>query len=179
MDLVPILFKIRPGVTTDGKRRYQYPAFHTLDKSVTDGLEWNQYVDAKGIGFHYDQTITLAGGAPEQLVGTCVPESYAKVLVTEFKGAVEVVSEEVFEDFYNNKAHVLDPVEIIDNNILQSIILRKQAEDMNLVATPAEHVIRYRADALDPQKNVPGIRENINKYWQSFKRLRGVSIKGV
>ncbi|GAG30206.1 unnamed protein product, partial [marine sediment metagenome] len=58
--------------------------------------------------------------------------------------------------------------EKIDNDILQGIKLK---QDLGIALTENQQ------DALDPNKDVPGIEKNKKKTWIDFKALRDISIK--
>jgi hypothetical protein len=97
-----------------------------------------------------------------------VPETFADAAVTLFPNEIDYVNEPEAEDFYNNKAHVKDPSEKVDNDALQAIVLREQlGEDLSV----------KKAKALDPLDPEPGVKKNKNKLWVDFKGSKNIKIK--
>ena len=71
------------------------------------------------------------------------------------------------EDFYDNKAHVYEPDEVLDKDILDGI---KAKQALQIPSTKSQN------KALDPNDLTPGIRKNNKKKWSDFKALTNTEI---
>lgn len=167
--LVPIEVKIGRGLV-NGKVQAIYPNFNKIDKVIRKGLDWSYYFDVEGIGWHYDMTDKLGEGVdPNLQFGvTCIPKDFALASVLLFPTNVSILTEVQFEDFYDNKSHINDQINIIDIDAIQSIKIKRdlgKKEDKD------------DKDALDPDNDRPGIRKNYNKTWSLKKTKEDIVIE--
>jgi hypothetical protein len=136
------------------------------------GMDWSYLIDADGLGWHYD-TVDHKEDAVDspfgQRIGVMiVPEGFAVEAVAMFPDVCEYMNEDELEDFYDNRAHVNDPEELIDSVVLDGIKAKKDL---------GRELSENQQRALDPDDPMPGIRRNKNKTWQDFKARTGVTIK--
>jgi len=106
-------------------------------------------------------------------VGTCVPEKFAVLASQRFPNEVEILNEEEWADFYDNRAHVNDKEEFVDLEALQTLKLKKEFG----IVSAADDVKLQRA--LDPEDSTPGIRRNKGRYWEDTKNIKRVKIKNI
>ncbi len=167
-NLVPIKIRIKRG-NRNGRVRNIYPDFNSIDSVIRKDMDWSYFVDANGIGLHYDKLDGFGEGTnpQEQFCATCVPKNFADEAVALFPNDVEIITETAFEIFYNDRAHIQEPDEILDAEILQGIVAKR---NLGLPAKPSED------DALDPDKPCLGIRKNHNKTWARKKLKQGIAI---
>jgi hypothetical protein len=171
-DLIPIKVKILKGVK-NGKAQHIYPDFNLISSEIREGMDWSDYFDYKGIGWHYDKLsgfgeVDAVNPDPDVWYGcTCVPKAFADSAVTLFPSIVTIINESDFEVFYNDRAHVHEPTEIIDTDKLQAIKARR---DLGLQDTP--EILK----ALDPNDPTSGVVLNKNKTWELFKSRKGLQI---
>lgn len=181
-DLVPIKIKITRGMVGD-KFQNVYPDFNKLPSGVREGLDWSHYLDHHGIGLHYDQVSGFGETDEENPDPTCmycataVPEAFATAARQMFPLLVSILTEDEFEHFYDNRAHVHDPEEKIDKAVVEAMILRKQMEDAGLVPQPTVGEVNRRKRALDPNSATPGIRKNHHRRYVDMKERRAVRIR--
>lgn len=186
MELVPLKVKIlRKVKSSNGKSAMvnDYPDFNSLDAELRDGMDWCYFIDKYG-GWHYDKVsgfgeaddadITDPHNNPDQ---SCqygcflVPKNFAKAAIEKFPDRVFELSEEHWETFHDNRAHVNEPDEIVDHNIVNTINSKK---NLGVKITSRD------LDALNPDKSdVPGITRNLRKRWQDVKTRRKVTIVGT
>ncbi len=168
MNLVPL--KIKIGKRENGSAKY--PDFNRI-KVVQDlAIDWSVYIDSKGTGWHYDKTSshsdnTVDSPFGQQFGSILIPKEFADEAIDMFPEECTILTEEEFEDFYDNKAHVKDSEEIIDEGILTKIKLKK---DLGLKLTAEQE------DAIDIEKEQKGITKNKNKKWKDYKLSKGIKI---
>ena len=162
--------KVTIKLKEDGSAKY--PTFNDL-KSVQDSqMDWSKYVDVYGLGWQYDKTSghtedTADSPRGQQFGMLIIPEAFADEAVAMFEDCVEITEADA-KDFYENKAVVEQPDEIIDEKILTGIKLK---QDLGQTLTAKQ------VDALDPIKDEKGITLNKIKDWAEFKLTKGVTIK--
>lgn len=161
MHLVPI--KVKIGLKSDGHAGY--PNFNLLDSSIRDNMDWSKYVDVKGLGWHYDQVSghkedTLNSPYGTQYGVLIVPKVFADTAISKFPKEVTKLTELELEDFYDNRSHVYDPDEKIDNLVLEGIKLK---QDLGIPLTANQ------TKALDPNDLTPGVCKNDSKTWKDYK----------
>lgn len=173
MNLVPI--KVKIGI--DPKTGYaKYPSFNDLDSSVREDMDWSAFVDARGLGWHYDRCCDHKTDTPESPYGQqfgvlVVPKGFADAALSKFSEEVSVLDEAELADFYDNHAHKHEPDEIVDDLALKPY---ETKERLGVALTTEEVALRLKA--LDPLDDTPGIRKNKQKKWEDFKRVVGVEI---
>ena len=169
-ELVPM--KIKITLTNEGKAKY--PLFNNMASVQASGLDWSKYVDIYGDGgWHYDKISghkddSLDSPLGQQWGMLILPEQFVLEAIAAFPGECGRLTELEAEAFYNEKVHVNDPDELIDNAILQSLKLKL---DLNVALTPAQIA------AIDPKDPTPGIIENKNKTWIGHKTITDITIK--
>jgi len=171
--LVPM--KIKIGKQTNG--HYKYPDFNSLDSIRNSGMDWTVWIDSNGDGngWHYDQTSDHNNNTEDSPFGqrwgvVVVPKQFVIEAVDVFPNECSVLTEEELEDFYDNKAHINEPEELFDKDILEGIKLKK---DLGLTLTEDQ------LKALDPNDNTRGIRKNKRKKWKDFKEKADIEIEGI
>lgn len=164
---------IKVKIGLDNKGFAKYPDFNSLTVVKDSGLDWAKYVDVHGLGWHYDDTSghkddTLDSPFGQQWGLLMAPETFADEAVAAFPAEVAKLTEVELEDFFDNKAHVNEPDELLDEQVLSGIKLK---QDLGQALTAQQ------TKALDPTNDVPGIRQNRRKTWQDYKALKGVTVK--
>lgn len=152
----------------------KYPDFNLLTVVQASGMDWARYIDNYGLGWHYDKTCGHKEDTIESPIGTqlgvlIIPEEFAEEAIEEFPEDCFGMTEVELEDFYNNKAHSHEPDEVFDMSVLEGIQVK---HSLGIPLTTQQQ------DAIDPDKDVPGIRKNKKRYWADFKKSAGVTIKG-
>jgi hypothetical protein len=168
-ELTPLKVVIR--LNSNGQAKY--PNFNILSSVMNSDMDWSRYVDAYGLGWHYDKTCGHKEDSVDSPIGTqigilVVPEEFANEAVAEFPDDCSIIKETELEDFYNNKAHIYEPDEIFNMNVLEGIQMKKSL-DIPLTA--------QQLDAINPDKDTPGICKNKNRYWADYKIVTNVTIK--
>ncbi len=175
--LVPIRIKIGRGHDADGMKHAKYPDFNQLKPELRQGMDWCYYIDAYGLGIHYDKVENLGKGAEFEFACTCVPKSFADAAVKTFGADVEIISEEEWADFFNNRAHHMEDTEHLDTLVLQGILARVELENQGIAPKPSSEILALRKQCLDPAcSDKFGIRKNERKTWAQYKELRGIKI---
>lgn len=192
MELVPI--KVRIGLNS--KRQHDYPNFNLVSSEVRKGMDWSNYIDAFGTGWHYDKVcghretdegndqVPMGHRHRNTEVGVqfgvmCVPEDFALEAESLFPNAVEILDEDELQSFYEERCTVFEPDEEIDKDVVDHLMMKQKLEDAGLLPAPTEAEKASRRRMLDKEQNVPGIRKNKRKRWADFKASRGVTIKNV
>ena len=161
-------------------------------------MDWSKYFDVFGIGWHYDKLSGLgvsdfddpdvdndhphANPDPSCWFGaTCVPADFATKAAEMWPDRVELLDEASWEKFYDDRAHVKEPTEHLDTDVLQGIAARvalEQAPNEHAPTTaPSAAILAARAKCLDPAcQTHPGIRKNLNRRWADHKAARGITI---
>ena len=173
-ELVPIKIKITRGLKK-GVLTNIYPDFNQIPEGIRDGLDWSYYFDTYGIGWHYDSKSGFGEGDdenpdPHVMYGcTCVPQIFASAAKKLFPDLIEVLNEEAFEKFYNDRAHFQESEFIEDERVLQALSHKRS---LGIEET------QHDKDALNPESPKPGIVKNKNKSWDMYKQKRRVKIIG-
>lgn len=166
--LVPLKVKIKLG--SEGAK---YPDFNQIAPAIRENMDWSHFIDNHGVGWHYDQTSGLGEDSVDSPFGEqwgmmIVPSAFATEAVSKFPNEVEVLTENLAEMFYDEKAHVKDEAEIVNVEALQAIKVR---EDLG------EDMTAKKAKALNPNELEAGVRKNKSKTWSDFKALKNIIIK--
>jgi len=170
-EMVPI--KVKIGLKPNGNAKY--PDFNQLQIVENSELDWSYYVDVQGLGWEYDKTSGHRENTPSSPVGQqwgvlVIPEEFANQAIAMFPNDIESINETELEDFYNNKAHIYDDEETVDEKVLHSIKIK---QDLEIELTPQQ------LKALDPNDDAPGLRKNKKKKWNDYKNLVDVQIKDI
>lgn len=178
MELVPI--KVRIGLKDNGHAKY--PDFNKLEAGVRKNLDWSTYIDRFGIGWHYDKTCghrefregdDFGDSFGEHCGCLCVPEDFAKAAVSMFPNDVKFLDETEMQDFYDNKAHVHEAEEHVDEQAMKAFEIKHRVMGM-----AAMEDVAYLA-AIDPENPAPGIRRNRSRYWDDFKGKMNITVKSM
>jgi len=171
MELVPLLVTIKRGLVGN-KMQNIYPDFKQVPDAIRKGLDWSYYVDAHGIGVHYDKVEGFGeGGDPTvQMCMICVPADFAAEAVKLFPDTVKKMTAAACESFYNDKAHAHEPEFQNDSAELTALAAKKT---LGIAECPDDKC------ALDPDHPRVGIRRNKNKTWKQFCVKRTVTLKGA
>lgn len=187
-ELVPIKVKITLG----RNNKHRFPRFNLIDADLRGDMDWAYFFESHGLGWHTDSLSDIGNrdrGDPEDPHrndelgswngATCIPADFAEAAVARFPGTVEIISEESFELFYNNRAHAHEEEIIVDLDVLQGLKVRLDLEAMENAPTkpPSSATIQKRKEILDPESQRRGIRKNLTKSWADFKKARGVKIR--
>lgn len=171
-ELVALKVKIKLGLK-NGKIQHIYPDFNALDPSVRDDMDWALFLDYKGTGWHYDKICGFGETDPYNpdpdvwLGAITVPQPFADAALFMFPNEVEELDESDLQTFYDDRAHVQEPEQNYDVNVLQAIKAKKQLK---------RTMTQSDADSLDPDKPNPGIVKNWRKKWTDFKAKKGIKI---
>lgn len=173
-NLVPI--KVKIGIGTDGKE--EYPQFNNLNSDVRASMDWSNYIDAHGTGWHYSEEGHGEGADPDNWYGcTLVPKPFADAAVSKFPDQVQIISESDFEDFYDNDSMSKQETEILDTTVLQGIAARVQLEESSApTVEPSAEILELRRKALDPNEPNRGIRKNPRRKWKDFKKFSSLQL---
>jgi len=182
-ELVPIKVKIlrKAREMPNGKATVtnDYPDFNSIDAKLRNNMDWCYFVDQFG-GWHYDR-VSKFGEADDvdvndphnnpdiscQYGGLLVPKDFAKEALKRFPDKVFELSEDLWEKFYNDRAHVDEPDEVINQRVIDIINAKKS---LGLVMSSRDR------DAVDPDKPTPGITKNLRKNWKDVKKRRKITI---
>ncbi len=149
----------------------KYPDFNQVSAEIRNGMDWCCYIDAFGIGMQYDKTCGHAEANVDspfgkQLCVIAVPANFADEALALFPEELTELTPAEFEAFYDNKAHVHEPVELVDKDVLEAIA---QKEKLSLP-------VPEKIDAVDPETDARGIRKNHNKVWGDKKIKNDMNI---
>ena len=177
IELVPIMVKIGQKATSTGMG-HKYPEFNNLDAVISAEMDWSVYVDHVGARWHYDKLCGHGQHDPENgsprgiLCGMLlVPQDFATQAVYAFPGVCTAMTAAEAEAFYDNRAHVLDPHEYIDKQVLEGIAAKQEA-DLTLDD--------FDERSLDPEEvNKPGVRRNVNKTFAGFIEDGGITVRAL
>ncbi len=163
--------KVTIGLNKQGQA--DYPNFNVLQAVLDSGMDWSQYVDVVGDGWHYDSVSghkedTSDSPYGQQFGVILAPEDFVTQATAMFPTVCVEINESQFETFYNEKAHVNEPDEKIDTDILTGIKLK---QDLGQALT-AEQL-----KALDPDDDTPGVVKNKSKTWVDYKDKKNITIK--
>jgi len=168
MDLVPI--KVLIGLKEKGYANY--PDFNIISRIIRKNLDWSNYVDTYGLGWHYDKKSGHKEHTDDSPYGQqwgvlIIPKEFADEAIRLFPDKVIKMNEEELEIFYDEHAHYHEPDEKIDEKVLNSINSKKEI---------GRELTENQKKALDPDDPTPGIVKNKKKKWKDFKNLVGVNI---
>jgi hypothetical protein len=170
--LVPIKIKIEKG-----PQGYKYPQFNKIKAELRHNTDWSKFFDLFGIGWKYDNTVV---DDDNRFGCTCIPKDFAIAAARMFPTHVEIITEDEFEDFYNNKFAVKMPIEMLQGEILTAIKARVDLEKSGDAPPPSAAIVEARKKCLDPNCDThPGIVRNTQKTWKEFKSLRHIEIEQV
>lgn len=195
-NLVPLLVKIGLHYNARAQRmEHAFPNFNLLPPVVRDNMDWSVFLDARGIGWHYDKvcghsnTDTYKASkvdpseGPQWLAVTCVPERFADAALDAFPDAVFELEGEDFAKFYDERAHCKEREFIVDQDVVDEIKALQELADRELDPVVRAKVFKQdtaskarRARALDPDDPEPGIRRNRSRFWHLFKQDVGVTL---
>jgi hypothetical protein len=167
-ELTPL--KVKIGLKTNGHALY--PSFNDLPVVQASGMDWALYIESDGAGWHYDRISghkddTLDSPIGQQWGMLLVPKDFADEAIAIFPDECSIMTALECQDFYDNKAHIKEPDEYFDNEILSGI---KMKQDLALELT-AEQV-----KALDPDDDTPGIRKNKGKTWALYSVTNNITL---
>jgi len=171
-NLVPIRIKITRKMDR-GQMANNYPDFNKLNENVRSGMDWAHFIDTYGYQMHYDRQsgfgeIDDYNDDPQcQYCATLVPEVFARSAVEMFPDRVELMNEDQWENFYDNRAHAHEPEEVYDVQVLQALAAKKV---LGIALT--DHDIK----CLDPNCKESGIRKNEKRHWKSCKEKSCLNI---
>lgn len=176
--LVPLIVRIglkqETGTRSEKPSRvHAYPDFNSLPIVQSSGMDWSNYVDIEGLGWHYDQCCGHEIDHPDSPVGAwngllLVPKQFADEAVALFPSQCRKVTEAQCQAFWETHATSQMPDEDIDPEILQGIEIKQR---LNLPLT------LFQQRAIDPDDDTPGIRRNRHKNWADFKQRAGLTIQ--
>ena len=172
-DLIPIMVLLyrRKGEGAD------WPNLNAIDSAVRGGQPWSKYIDSAGIGWLYDKVSNLGTGADHGTACTLVPKPFADAAVAAYPDLISTMTEDEFEDFYDNRSTVNQPTETLDTEVLQGIAARVQLEKDGVAPAPSAEIVAARAKCLDPaEKDYRGIRKNLKKKWVDAKAEFNASV---
>jgi len=167
INLVPLKIKILQN--DDGSCKY--PELNNITAANRGNVDWTKYIDKFG-GWHYDKT----SGHAEETVGSplgewhglvFMPTEFAKEAVSLFPETCSELPEVEAEEFYNTKAHVKDPEENIDIDVVTGIKLK---QDLGLTLTTDQ------TKAIDPNDDTVGITKNKRKVFADFKVVAAITV---
>lgn len=152
MELVPLRIKIGRKQGPKGMQN-DYPDFNAMDSAIRHDLDWSNYVDTYGTGWHYDK---LSGfreadvynpDAGMQFGMFAVPEDFANAAVAMFPTKVEILTEAQFELFYNDRAHSHESEEKANSGVLN--VLRAKYGDIPITK---QKIIEFFTDVTEAEK---------------------------
>lgn len=171
MELTPIKVTIllKPR---DKKGRFLYPNFDAIPADVREGLRWQDFIDKYG-GWLYDRKGNHSTDEPESPLGhwhgvILVPDPFADAAAAMFPETVKQLTEAELETFYNERVAATEPRYQVHEPTLNAI------RAMQAAGIPLTQEDR---DALDPSKDVEGVRHNPRRNWAAMKAHRGIKVK--
>lgn len=175
VDLVPIKVKIGVG-PVNGKQLHKYPSFNTLQSIIDSGMDWSEYVDVRGLGWHYDKTSGHDTDSTDSPIGNqngvlIVPKIFADEAVVAFPTVVSKLNETDLEDFYDNKAHAHESDNIVNEHLFKEFEMKTK---LGVPLSGTENILRNKM--LDPADDTLGITKNNKKKWSDFKQISNVTI---
>jgi hypothetical protein len=171
MSLVPLKIKITRHAP-QGQLVNKYPDFNSLPAELRAGLDWSQFFDHYGLGWHYDKCgfgeVDAENPDPTCQYGyTLVPEDFAAAALAAFPETVSEIDEAEFERVYNERCHDHEPEFRYDLSVLQALAAKRQ---LGIALTVSEQ------ESLDPDHPRSGIVRNPRKTWENYKKLRAPEI---
>ncbi len=131
-------------------------------------MDWSKYIDTFGEGWMYDRKSGHQDDDSDSPKGTqygvmMVPVDFAEQAEAMFPDDVEELDEADLTVFVETRFAHGQPVHIVDDKVVAAINARIAA---GATLTPVEQ------DALDPEKDEPGVRKNPNKSYTDLKAKR-------
>ena len=169
------LVAIKVKIGLDDKGYAKYPDFNNISSVIRHDLDWSSYIDTYGSGWHYDKQSGHRENSIDSPFGQqwgilMIPKDFASAALALFPEEVSEMIETEVETFYNTKAHLHEPDEKIDADILAQI---KTKQDIGVPLTSNQ------IKAIDPDDPTPGIVKNKNKLWADYKTLIDVEIVAI
>lgn len=170
--LIPIKIKVCRKQAKHGMTNC-HPNLNKIDPALRNNLDWSQYFDSLGTGLVYDKKSGFneqdeVNSDPTcQYAAVCVPPEFAEAAEDLYPDRIEIITEEEFEDFYDNRAMSHLPDEEYDTDVLQALVAKKQLG------------IELSEDdlcCLNPDHEKNGIRKNWNKKWSDRKQRQGIVV---
>lgn len=161
----------------------KWPNFNEIDAVIRGSLDWSHYIDAHGLGWHYDQVAPfgqsdeVSTSPVEMFAVTAVPAAFADAAVALFPNEVVLLDEAGLMAFYDDRAHTNDSAEIIDVDIVAAI--RQKYAIVGRINSVANLALMDPEDrrAVDPTDEKPGIVNNPHRLWALTKGRRNVTIR--
>jgi hypothetical protein len=164
-----------------------YPDFNLISNATRNGMDWSNYIDINGGGWHYDKTsghqVDTADSPLGQQIGClCVPQAFAAEALAMFPADVSELTEAEFELFHDDKAHAHEPDDKLDSDVLNGLNAQRQlmiatektAEDTSKIAVLDVRI----AKALDPNDDSEmGVSKNVNRRWVDLKASQNLALK--
>lgn len=158
-----------------------YPDFNTLAIVKSAGMDWADYVDANGGGWHYDKQcghadadVSAASVVGMQWGCLLVPPLFAAQAVAAFPDTVTEIDEATFATFHDERAHAHEPEEIINSGAMEDLTSRRALMVVrNIDTTNIDALIDK---ALDPTDSTAGVITSTSNTWAKRKASMGASI---
>lgn len=130
-------------------------------------------------GWKYDKTCGHKEDSVDSPLGMqwgclTVSEAFAMAAEKMWPNLITRLTEEEYEDFWNNKAHAHLPENNHNLQILQGLQIERDLRDK--LGQPLTEIDKKIKKAIDPDDSEPGIKRNDQKFWQGAKAKLG-SIK--
>lgn len=184
---------IKVRILLNEKGANLYPNFNALPLELRGGLDWAHFIDVHGTGWHYDKVCGHAEtdvGNPQvadddahrcEEIGVwhgcmCVPAAFAEAAAAMFPGEVTILTEASFEAFYDQRAHAHEPEVFVDRDAVDAVNSVVELESKGTLPAPSAARLAGRAEVLNPESSVPGIRRNMKKRWADYKARAGITI---
>lgn len=171
---MPELIALRVKIGLNEKGAHKYPDFNKLGVVKSSGMDWAHYLDSKGSGWQYDKVAghkEVDAESPnygEWIGQILVPVEFADEAKALFPLQVEELSPEEAKRFYEERCAVGIPEYLVDEGVLAAIKFRKE---MGIVLSQRE------LDAIDPDKDEPGIVRPKDRSWDNVCSKRGWEVK--
>lgn len=170
------LVALRIQISLQGNT-WTYPDFNKITPAYRGNVTWQEFIDRFG-GWHYDQCcdfMEVDEQSPDEGIKIgcfLVPEEFATEAVQMFEDVVTVIDEATFEKFHDDRAHVHQPVEKIDSEILNGL----RAKYGQTGALDSSVMTQEEQEMLDPEHPRPGIVKNKNRKFVDVKARRGLKL---
>lgn len=167
--------------TVDETGKAPYPDFNSL-QIIKDSLiepptpgtpKWARYFDVYSAGnvtWHVDtiSPINMADddspwGSVRKMV--IIPAAFADEAVEKFSDQCKILDDTLAKAFYEDRAHINDPDEEMDVEIMQAIRLKQEL---------GKELTANQVNMIDATNDKKGIRENKLKTWAGFKTKFGI-----
>ena len=171
------LVALRIQIVLQGNN-WTYPDFDKITPAYRGNVRWQEFIDRFG-GWHYDQCCDFMETdeeSPDEGVKIgcfLVPEEFATEAVQLFEDVVTVIDEPVFEKFYDDRAHVHEPVEKIDADTVNAL----RAKYGQTGPLDPSVMTQEEQEMLDPEHPRLGIVKNKNRKFADMKAKRKLSLR--